>query len=176
MINRRKFVGGLATAFGASLAFASAPRELSARSVSRRVLNHSSNSFGPETLWLNANEYPDGPPDVSIAAMNTMLSQSNRYHYEEFDSFYRSLAESLRLNPDNLLLGAGSSEVLHCAVEALVSRQRPYITSCPSFEMGPELAAAKGYPVIKIPLTKDHSADVRALAEAASRAGGGLIY
>jgi len=174
-INRRGFVGGLATALGGSALIA---EQLSAQSLSGRVLAEVSNSFNlsPAPVWLNANEYPEGPPDTSITSMRTALSESNRYHYDEFDSYYGMLADSLQLKSDNLLLGAGSSEVLHCAVEAFVSGDRPYITSWPSFEMGPELAAAKGYPVIKVPLTRDYSADVQALAAAASRAGGGLIY
>jgi histidinol-phosphate aminotransferase len=176
MIYRRNFIGVLATAIGSSVVRASALDEMSAEAFANRVFNYSAEVLDPEPLWLNANEYPEGPPVASVAAMNATLGQSNRYHYSEFDAFYRSLAENLRLGSDNLLLGAGSSEVLHCAVEAFVTRDQPFITSWPSFEMGAELAAAKGYQVIKIPLTSQYAADVRALAAAASRAGGGLIY
>ena len=130
----------------------------------------------PGSVWLNANEYPDGPPKAAIAAMNRTLGESNRYHYEEFESFYKKLAASLHLHPDNILVGSGSSEVLHCAVDAFANQTRPYITSWPSFEAGPELCAAKGTPVVKIPLKSDYSADVQSLAKAAADAGGGLIY
>lgn len=145
------------------------PEAVSAKLVSRLPASSA-------TAWLNANEYPEGPPEVSVAAMAKALGESNRYHYEEFDFFYASLADSLSLKVNNVLVGAGSSEVLHCAVEAFVTHDRPYITSWPSFEAGPELASAKGYPVVKIPLRKDYSANVELLADAAARAGGGLIY
>jgi histidinol-phosphate aminotransferase len=160
MLTRRGFVGVLAAGF-------------SEAALAQRATTVVA---PPGAVWLNANEYPAGPPQASIAAMTSVLNESNRYHYDEFASFYATLAASLNLKADNILVGAGSSEVLHCAVDAFVTPTRPYITSWPSFEAGPELAAAKGHPVVKIPLNDDYSANVKALAGAAARAGGGLIY
>ena len=127
-------------------------------------------------VWLNANEFPGGPPSAAITAMTKVLNQSNRYHYEEFASFLSTLAEDLNLTPDKILVGAGSTEVLHCAIEAFVNPKSPFLTAWPTFEAGAELTAAKGYGVVKVPLTDNYSADVQRLAQAAHRAGGGLIY
>src|SRR2546423_10852580 len=101
MIYRRNFIGVLATAIGSSVVRASALDERSAEAFASRVFNYSAEALDPEPLWLNANEYPEGPPVASVAAMNATLAQSNRYHYSEFDAFYRSLAENLQLSSDN---------------------------------------------------------------------------
>lgn len=130
----------------------------------------------PGIVWLNANEFPEGPPPAAITAMTRVLNESNRYHYEEFASFLSALAASLKLEANNVLAGAGSTEVLHCAIEGFVTPTRPFITGWPTFEAGPELTTAKGYGVIKVPLTADYSSDVERLAHEAGRAGGGLIY
>jgi len=164
MMTRRGFVGVIAAGFAQAGLARRAPVETSA--IAPR----------PGTVWLNANEYPDGPPPASIAAMTRVLSASNRYHYDEFASFYAALADSLKLKATNIQVGAGSSEVLHCAVDAFVTPSRPFITAWPSFDWGPELAAAKRCPVVKIPLKSDYSADVKSMVSEAARAGGGLIY
>jgi histidinol-phosphate aminotransferase len=130
----------------------------------------------PGLVWLNANEFPEGPPAASIEAITRVVNECNRYHYEEFGSFSSGLAVRLNLEANNILVGAGSSEVLHCAIEAFVTPRRPLITGWPTFEAGPELTAAKGYGLVKIPLTNEQSFDVEKLAHDAGRAGGGLIY
>ncbi|MBI4470043.1 MAG: aminotransferase class I/II-fold pyridoxal phosphate-dependent enzyme [Acidobacteria bacterium] len=160
MLTRRKFVGVLAAG-------------LSEAVLAQRAWP---TATPPGVVWLNVNEYPEGPPQASIAAMMKVLSESNRYHYGEFASFSAALAASVNLEAGNILVGSGSSEVLHCAVEAFVGPTRPFITGWPSYEAGPELTAAKGYPVVKIPLTSDHASDVKRLAGEATRTGGGLIY
>src|SRR6202041_1570001 len=113
-----------------------------------------------DTVWINGNEFPEGPPQASIDAMAQVIGSSNRYHYQEFPAFYSKLAASEGLTEDQILVGAGSSEVLHAAVEAFTSPSIPFITSWPTYEAAPELAHYKGHPVIKIPLNEAHSADV----------------
>jgi histidinol-phosphate aminotransferase len=130
----------------------------------------------PGMIWLNANEFPTGPPAGVLAAMRAALEGSNRYHYEEFDAFFSTLSKSFDLRPENILVGAGSTEVLHCAVEAFAGPERPFVTAWPTFEAGAELADAKGFRTVKLPFRADHSCDVERLALEAMRAGGGLIY
>ena len=85
------------------------------------------------------------------------------------------MAASEKLAANLVLIGAGSTEVLHCAVDAFTGPKRPLITPWPTFEAPPELAAAAGRPVVKVPLTSTHAADgKRLIAEAAK--SGGLIY
>ena len=129
-----------------------------------------------DTVWLNGNEFPEGPPQASIEVMARALAESNRYHYQEFPAFYSSLAASQGLKAEQVLVGAGSSEILHAAVDAFTSPTVPFITPWPTYEAAPELAAFAGHRVIKTPLNAAHSFDVHRLAQEAEEAGGGLIY
>src|SRR6516225_6642105 len=129
-----------------------------------------------DTVWLNGNEFPEGPPKESIEVMARAIHESNRYHYQEFPAFYGSLAASQGLRAEQILVGAGSSEILHAAVDAFTSPTIPFITPWPTYEAAPELAEFAGHRVIKTPLTPARSFDVHRLAEEAEKAGGGLIY
>jgi histidinol-phosphate aminotransferase len=127
-------------------------------------------------VWLNSNENPAGPPAVSLDAMRDVLPSSGRYHYNEFSQIYKVIAGSEELTTDQIVVGAGSSEVLHTAVDAFTSATRPLISVTPAYEGPIELARALGRPVVLTKLRDDYTADVRLLAEAARKAGGGLIY
>jgi histidinol-phosphate aminotransferase len=129
-----------------------------------------------DTVWLNGNEFPEGPPKESLEVMAQAIRESNRYHYQEFPAFYSSLAASQGLRAEQILVGAGSSEILHAAVDAFTSTTLPFITPWPTYEAAPELAEFASHRVIKTPLTSAHSFDVRRLAAEAEKAGGGLIY
>jgi histidinol-phosphate aminotransferase len=129
-----------------------------------------------DMVWLNANENPLGPPKSSLAAMAEVLPASGRYHYQEVRDFYAALARSEDLQPENVLVGSGSSEMLHAAVEAFTVPGRPLIVMHPTYEGPPEVARAMQRQVVQVPLRPDYSADVRKLAEAADKAHGGLIY
>jgi histidinol-phosphate aminotransferase len=129
-----------------------------------------------DTVWINGNEFPEGPPQASVDAMAQIIGSSNRYHYQEFPAFYAKLAASEGLTADQILVGAGSSEPLHAAVEAFTSPTVPLIIPMPTYEAAPELTKYKGHPVIETPLNSNMAPDVRRLAAEAEKAGGGLIY
>jgi len=73
-----------------------------------------------------------------------VVGETNRYHYREFDDFYKAVAASEKLDGDQVFVGAGSTEPLHDVIEVFTSPTRPFITGWPSFEAMPELAALRG--------------------------------
>ncbi|MEO8370846.1 MAG: aminotransferase class I/II-fold pyridoxal phosphate-dependent enzyme [Candidatus Solibacter sp.] len=129
-----------------------------------------------DMVWLNANENPAGPPPAVLDAMREALAVSNRYHYNEFEQIVKVMAASEGLGPNQIVAGAGSSEVLHTAVDAFTSATRPLISVTPAYELPIEVARTLGHAVLLTKLRDDYSADVKSLAEAATKAGGGLIY
>ncbi len=129
-----------------------------------------------DMVWLNANENPAGPPEVALAAMREVLPTSGRYHYQEFGAITSAVAKSEDLSPEQIVLGCGSSEVLHTAVDAFTSPTRPLISVTPAYEGPIELARSLGHPVVLTKLRDDYTADVKKLAEEADKAKGGLIY
>src|ERR1035438_2736022 len=78
-------------------------------------------------VLLNSNENPEGPPQVSIDAMSRILAQTGRYHDELMERLTTAIAEHEGVNSNQILLGSGSSEILHCAVCAFTSPTRPLI-------------------------------------------------
>jgi len=129
-----------------------------------------------DMVWLNANEFPAGPPPAVLAAMQQALPTSNRYHYQEFQEIYAAIARSEDLKPEQIITGCGSSEVLHTSVDAFTSPTRPLISVTPAYEGPIETARALGRPVALTKLREDYTADVHKLADEADRSHGGLIY
>ena len=129
-----------------------------------------------EMVWLNANENPLGPPQVSLDAMRAILPGSGRYHYNDFAGIYDAVAKSEGLTAEQIVMGAGSSEVLHTAVDVYTSPTRPLISVTPAYEGPLETASALGHAVVLTKLRDDYTADVKKLAEEADKARGGLIY
>lgn len=128
------------------------------------------------TVWLNANENPDGPPEESKEAIRSAITVCARYNHRVFPSLYASFARSVGLEPGQIIAGAGSTEVLHCALDAFTSPTRPLITCWPTWEMSAELVQAAGRPVIKVPLTTEWSIDAERMAGEAKKASGGVIH
>ena len=164
MLTRRVF-GGLAAAAFTEFAYAQ-----------RAAVDAMAVTGGKGTVWLNSNEFPSGPPAPVLDAISRAGSEANRYHFPEFPAFYQTVANLEKLKAEQILVGEGSTETLHCAVEAFTSPKRPIICGWPTFESAPELAAAKGHAVVKIPLTSNYTSDAKRLVAEATKAGGGLIY
>jgi histidinol-phosphate aminotransferase len=130
----------------------------------------------PGTVWLNANENPDGPPEEVRRALSGAIPEAGRYNHRVFPSLNAALAKSVGLEPEQIITGAGSTEVLHCALDAFTSAAHPLVTAWPTWEMTQELAQAAGHPVVRVPLMKDWSADVERMCAEARKAGGGVIH
>ena len=130
----------------------------------------------PDMVWLNANENPAGPPRSALQAAIDALPTTGRYRFQEFRAFYAAVARSEGLDAAQVVAGSGSTEVLNWAVLAFTSPSLPIIAMHPTFEAPIEMALALRRPVVRVPLTASYAADVRAMAAAARKAGGGLIY
>jgi histidinol-phosphate aminotransferase len=130
----------------------------------------------PGTIWLNANENPAGPGEAAIAAMKEAMATAGRYHFQEWGDHAATIGRSLGLEREQVILGAGSSEVLCDAVHAFTSPSRPLIHSEPTYELPITLAKALGHKAIPVPLTASYAADVKRMRQEAVTAGGGLIF
>ncbi len=129
-----------------------------------------------DTVWLNANENPEGPPPESKEAITRAISEAGRYNHRAFPALHESLAHLAGVQNDQVMPGAGSTEVLHCALDAFTSATKPLITAWPTWEMARDVVEAEGRRVVKVQLTKQWSADVERMAHEAKLAGGGVIH
>ena len=166
MLTRRRF--------GSRLAFLPAAASFTEAAFAQRAAV--AGPFPPDTVWLNANENPDGPPEESIQAMSAALAQAGRYCFQELISLRAAISRSESLEPQQIVVGAGSSEVLIAATLAFTSADRPLVTSSPTFELPTTVTEAVGREAVRVPLTEDLRTDVKKLVEEAARVRGGMIY
>src|SRR5260370_14769031 len=78
------------------------------------------------------------------------------------------------LKPDSLRVYPGSSEPLHFSVLSFTSPTKSYVTADPGYEAGMHAAKFSGARVVKTPLTKTYSHDIKAMLAAAPDPG--LFY
>ncbi|HYZ83208.1 MAG TPA: pyridoxal phosphate-dependent aminotransferase [Bryobacteraceae bacterium] len=127
-----------------------------------------------DAVKINANENPLGPCAEAAEAIYGVVKKGGRYMYEETFSFAKTLADVEGVKPNYVLPFAGSSDPLHRAVLAFTSPAKPLIMGDPGYEAGQRAAEFVGAKVIRVPLQKDFSHDVKAMAKADPNAG--LIY
>ena len=67
---------------------------------------------------LNTNENPYGPPESVMQAMTQAFKYANRYGYPD-GNIVSEIAKHHGVKPENILLGAGSGEILDAAGESV---------------------------------------------------------
>lgn len=123
---------------------------------------------------INANENPLGPCPEAAEAILKIVQKGGRYLYEETYGFSKTLAEQEGLKPEYVMPFAGSSDPLHRTVIAFTSPARSFVTGDPGYEAGARAAEFVSAKVVRVPLCKDYSHDVKAMAAADPDAG--IIY
>jgi histidinol-phosphate aminotransferase len=131
-------------------------------------------SLGADAVRINANENPMGPCPEAIEAINAVVAKGGRYLYGETTTFVETLAGIEGLSPEQVLPFAGSSDPLHRAILAFASPKKGLVIGDPGYEAGEKAAKFVGAKVTRVPLLKDGSHDVKAMAEADPSAG--VIY
>ncbi len=124
-----------------------------------------------DAIRIDLNENPLGPCASAREAVAAIAGQGGRYCDWLTDDLVKALAEMEGLKAEQIRVYAGSSEPLHHSVAAFISPQRSYVTADPGYEAGMFVANALGAKVVKVPLTKTHAHDVKAMIAAAPDAG-----
>jgi len=162
--SRRSFLGW-STAASAALTFRIMTEPMLARAANP---HHHSTSDG---VMINANENPLGPCAAARDAVIAIAPEGGRYCDWLTDELTKQMADLAGVKPEYVGIYPGSTEPLNHTVAAFCSPQHPYVTADPGFETGMFSAAAIQARVVKVPLAKDYSHDVRAMLAAAPDAG-----
>ncbi len=128
----------------------------------------------PDAVRINANENPMGPCPEAIEAIQKLVPLGGRYLYNETFAFTDAMAAIENLPQDHVMPFAGSSDPLHRVVLAFTGPERSFVVADPGYEAGGRAAHFVGAKTFKVPLRKDWSHDVRAMAAADPSAG--VIY
>lgn len=164
--SRRSFLQ-LSTAVSAAAAFHLVTEPMLAYAT---VKTH----YKPGAVRIDSNENPLGPCASAREAAMAMIPEGGRYNFEMSEALEKQFAEINGLKPEYVRVYPGSSSPLYFSVRAHTSPAKSYVTADPGYEAGMFAAEHGGARVVKVPLTKDHSHDVKAMLAAGQDAG--LFY
>jgi len=117
-------------------------------------------------IKLASNESPIPPFPEVVEAIAAAAAGSNRYPDNDWYVLAQAVANQLQIDPDHLMFGGGSSELLRVASLAVGGEGTSAVYPWPSFviyRMGSVLA---GSTPIEVALTNDHRLDLDAMAGA----------
>ena len=89
---------------------------------------------GPSIL-LNSNENAYGPSPLARKAIMESYQYSNRYPDDYISSLKKKIASHWAVNEENILLGAGSSEIIGLACQYVSKKKGHIVTADPSYKV-----------------------------------------
>ena len=116
-------------------------------------------------IRLNANENPYGPSPLARKAMADAISSSNLYPWEVTTQLREKIAAKYGLTKENVVMGAGSSEILGIMAQYAALKDGNAVTADPTFGIWFTAAQRGGLELIKVPLTTDKKHDLQRMKE-----------
>ncbi len=115
---------------------------------------------------LSSNENPYGPSPLARTAMNNSINNSNRYTWNTTGDLISAIAQKHNVTDDNILIGAGSTEIIDLVIHSFASQKGNFITANPSYTSWAKTAEKSGLKKISVPVTKDKQHDLKAMLAA----------
>jgi histidinol-phosphate aminotransferase len=168
-VTRRRFVGGVATAAGVLTLRPNL--ELLAQGLQQQGQQPQQRTQTTEAEYdafakLANNENPYGPPDSVIQAMTRAFKFANRYGYPD-GSITEEIAKHHGVKTENIMLGAGSGEILDIVGLTFLDRPDKKVVGVdPSYGSVYSQATSIKAEAIKVPLRDDYTQDIPALIRA----------
>jgi histidinol-phosphate aminotransferase len=166
-LNRRSWLKNVGLLGAGATVLPSLFQEAQANPVVRQELynsllsefEHANHAFYTGKIRLNANENPHGPSEKAKKAVIDALPDSYMYAGKALEDFRKAIADKEGIKSENVLLGAGSSELLlaslisYGAKGSIMCGDTCYITGGRNERM----------PLDKVLLTKDYQYDLDAM-------------
>jgi histidinol-phosphate aminotransferase len=128
-----------------------------------RPLKQSSGSAKP--IALNLNENPFGPSPLALQAIAAALPDVHRYPEIQATELHEAIAQFHGVNPDQVLVTAGATELLCILAKALLAPGLNAITSSRSFIVYKVATQVTEGRLIEVP-TRENGYDLDAIANA----------
>jgi len=170
-ITRRSLLHGIAAA---GTAVAAGARAVAAFAPNGLKLPLSAGP-GSGPVLLNRNENAYGPSDRVQAVIREAAAASSRYPRGEYDALRKMIAELHKVKPEQIALGAGSSEILRMAGAAYLGPNKTLLVPNPTYPSLGNYAEASGVSVVRVPLTRTQEHDTDAMLAKADSATA-LLY
>ena len=165
-VSRRGFLGSLLAARGNEAHLAEA--EQNGRAA-RPTLPP-----GVHEVRVNSNENPLGPGQTVLDAIVGKFSNAGRYPFNASPGegeIVAAVADKFKIKRENIVMGAGSQEMLTCAVRAFTTPTRGLVTAAPSFEACPTMVKKLGHPITEIRVDSAYRLDLEPMLAASKNAG-----
>jgi histidinol-phosphate aminotransferase len=166
-VSRRNFMGGFAAALGyvglrPEDLFAQARGGAVAGSAPRARL--SADDYDAMAKLAN-NENPYGPPESVMKAMMDAMKYANRYGYPD-GGIVQAIADHHGLKRENVLLGAGSGEILEVVGSTFLQDGKKVVGVDPTYGTVYQHASGIRADAIRLPLLPDYRQDMPAMIHA----------
>jgi histidinol-phosphate aminotransferase len=179
-VSRRSFMGG----FVATLGYIGiAPDDLFAQNraqggaaAAARAPRASTDEYDM-MAHLSSNENCWGPPDSVMKAMNNAWKYSNRYGYPD-GNLVGEIAKHHGVKQENILLGAGSGEILDVVGTTYLLGGKKVLGVEPTYSSVYQHATSIKTEAIKLQLNKDYTQNIAQMIKVANDRAGeiGLVY
>jgi histidinol-phosphate aminotransferase len=126
---------------------------------------------------LSSNENCWGPPDSVMKAMNNAWKYSNRYGYPD-GNLVGEIAKHHGVKQENILLGAGSGEILDVVGTTFLLGGKKVLGVEPTYSSVYQHATSIKTEAIKLQLNKDYTQNIAQMIKVANDRAGeiGLVY
>jgi histidinol-phosphate aminotransferase len=114
-------------------------------------------------IRLSSNENPYGPSPMARKVMAAAIDGSNRYPWGNTNLLIDKIAAPYGLKNENVLMGAGSSEILGLVAQYASMQKGNVVSADPTFRSWWNAAEKCGLEIIKVPLTADKKHDLPAM-------------
>jgi histidinol-phosphate aminotransferase len=115
---------------------------------------------------LSANENPFGPSDKAKIAITGAMAASYQYSFMGNRQLAQKIAIKEKIDSNMVMLGAGSSPILHATAIHYSREGGNIVTGDPSYADLPDHATNFNTKWIKVPLTTDYKLDLDAMEKA----------
>jgi len=133
---------------------------------------------GGNEIRISSNENPLGPGKVALDAILGQFPEAGRYPFNSTPSetdLVAAVAAKFNAKPENVVMGAGSQEILKNAVRAFTSPSRALVTAAPTFENCTGVARQLKHAVVEVKVDSNLRLDVDQMAAAAGK-GAGIVF
>ncbi len=127
-----------------------------------------------DSILLNNNESPFGISRKAWEAITDSIGLSNRYPHDHYSRLIDLIAEQENISPDNILLGAGSTEVMVTLIHFAKTRGK-ILVGDPTYFDFIYYANQAGCPLAKIRLNSDFEHDLETMENQVAPKTG-LVY
>jgi histidinol-phosphate aminotransferase len=167
-VSRRTFVGGVATAIGA-IGVGSPLDLLAQQGTPARPRDQQAPDDYDTLAKLGNNENPYGPSEAVMQAMTKAFRYANRYGYPD-GNVVEAIAKHHDVPTSQVMIAAGSGEILDVCCTALLQDGRKIVGCDPSYEILYQQASSlKAGDTIRIPLLADYRQDIPAMIHATKK-------